>query len=122
MPKGIPNRKPPLDAEALAARELGEASHVLKEQAKGLNLAIDPEWDIDTLAAKVLDAQEAKALAEKAAYEAQRKTPVLLLRDAWPVADERHNAGEIINVPIDIAKKWFEAGVAVRADPLPTGE
>ena len=71
------------------------------------------------LAAKVLDAQEAKALAEKAAYEAERKTPVLLLRDAWPVADERHNAGEIINVPIDIAKKWFEAGVAVRADPLP---
>jgi hypothetical protein len=112
MPKGIPNPKPPMTDEEKAARDLVEASQVLKDQAKALDLAIDPEWDTDTLAVKVLEAQEAAAEADKAAFEAARKVPVFLLRDAWPVADERHNAGETIDVTEEIAEKWYEAGVA----------
>lgn len=116
MPKGIPNPKPQLSdeevAEAKAARDLAEASHVLKEQAKALRLTIDPTWDTDTLAAKVLEAQEAAAEADRVAFEAARKVPVFLLRDAFPVEDEKHLAGETIAVPQDMAERWFELGVA----------
>lgn len=126
MPKGIPNPKPTVDEDAelaamiaaeeadkaKASRDLGEANQVLKDQAKALSLVIDPSWDTDTLAGKVLDAQEAAAEAAKAAFEAARKVPVFLLRDAWPVADERHDAGETVNVTQEIADKWYDAGVA----------
>jgi hypothetical protein len=37
---------------------------------------------------------------------------VYLLHDAWPVEDERHNAGETIEVTEAMADLWFEAGVA----------
>lgn len=116
MPKGIPNAKPPLSeeeaAQAKAARDLAEAGRVLKEQAKALGLGIDQTWDTDTLAGKVLEAQEAAAEADKAAFEAARKVPVFLLRDAFPVEDEKHMAGETIAVPQDMAERWFELGVA----------
>jgi hypothetical protein len=112
MPKGIPNAKPPMTEEEKAARDLVEANQVLKDQANALNLSIDPAWDTDTLAAKVLDAQETAAEAHRAAFEAARKVPVFLLRDAFPIEDEKHLAGETIAVPQDMADLWFEAGVA----------
>jgi len=96
-----------------------EAKKVLLEQAKTLGMEVDGRWSVETLAENVLAAQDAAKQAEKDAFEAARKTPVLLLRDAWPVEDERHNAGETIDVPIEVAKKWIAAGVAERADPFP---
>ncbi len=93
-------------------RELDDAMKVLREQAATLDLTVDPEWDADTLAAKVLEAQEAKAAADKAAFASAAKEKVFLQRDAWPVADEKHFAGETIEVPHDIAVKWYVAGVA----------
>jgi hypothetical protein len=93
-------------------RELADAIKVLHEQAAVLDLAVDPAWDADTLAAKVRDAQEAKDAADKAAFEATAKESVFLLRDAWPVADEKRRAGETISVPHEIAVKWYVAGVA----------
>ncbi len=93
-------------------RELADAIKILREQAATLDLTVDPEWDADTLAAKVLEAQEAKAEAERAVFDAAAKEKVFLLRDAWPVADEKHFAGETIEVPRDIAVKWYVAGVA----------
>jgi hypothetical protein len=93
-------------------RELDDAIKVLREQAAALDLVVDHEWDADELAAHVLRAQEAKDAADKAAFDASAKESVSLLRDAWPVADEKHLAGETIEVPHDIAVKWYVAGVA----------
>lgn len=100
-------------------RNLADAKKVLLEQAGVLGLSVDKRWSVDTLAEKVLEAQEAATETAKVAFEAARKVPVLLKRDAWPVADERHNAGETIEVPVDMAKAWIAAGVAERADPMP---
>jgi len=97
--------------EALAARETIDAVKVLKEQAAALGLAVDPEWDVDELAAKVLEAQEAKAKAERAAFDASAKERVFLIRDCWPL-DVRHYAGETIEVPRDIATRWYVTGAA----------
>lgn len=96
-----------------------EPKKVLLDQAKALDMKVDARWSVETLADKVREAQEAKAEADKAAFDAARKVPVLLLRDSWPVADERHYAGEIIEVPVEMAKHWIAHGSAQRADPLP---
>lgn len=96
-----------------------EARKVLLEQAKALDLRVDARWSVETLAERVAEAQEAKAEADKAEFAAAKKTPVLLLRDAFPVEDEKHLAGETIDVPIEMARRWIEAGVARDARPLP---
>lgn len=92
---------------------------VLIDQAKALDLKVDNRWSVDTLAEKVLEAQTAKAEAEKAEFGAAKKVPIRLLRDAFPVADEKHLIGEIIEVPVPLAKHWISCGVAERADPFP---
>lgn len=89
-----------------------EPKLVLLAQAKALGMKIDARWSVDTLAENVLLAQEAATEAEKAAFDALPKVWVFLLRDGWPVADERHNAGETIAVTEAIAEKWYVAGVA----------
>jgi hypothetical protein len=116
--KPTPKQAPPAApipepvAELEDTRELDDAVKVLREQAATLDLVVDPAWDADTLAGKVLEAQEAKAAEERAAFAATAKEKVFLQRDAWPVADEKHLAGETIEVPHDIAVKWYVAGVA----------
>src|SRR4051812_7823909 len=97
----------------MADKNVADALKVLMGQAKALGLKVDPAWDVDTLALRVLEAEEAKTAADKAAFDAlPDKVWVYLLRDGWAVADERHNAGETIEVTEDIANKWYEAGVA----------
>lgn len=49
---------------------------------------------------------------------AEKKIPVLLTSDYWPVADDRVEAGNTIDVTIDEAMKLIEAGKAKRADPM----
>lgn len=94
------------------ARQTAEAKKVLLEQAKALKLTVDPAWDVDDLALNVMEAQDKAKEADKAAFAAAPKVWVYLLRDGWPVEDERHNAGETIEVTPEIADKWYEAGVA----------
>lgn len=96
-----------------------EAKKVLNEQARALGLQVDRRWAVETLAEKVAEAQEAQKLSNEDALRAEPQTPVFLLRDAWPYEDERHNAGETIDVPISIARRWIEVGVARDARPLP---
>lgn len=91
----------------------------LLAQAGVLGIKVDGRWSDETLAEKVLEAQEAAKGAERAAYGEAAKVPVLLLRDAFPLEDEKHLAGETIEVPVPLAKAWIKAGVAERADPLP---
>lgn len=93
-------------------RDLAEPKKVLLDQAKALGLKVDARWSVDTLAERVLEAEEIAATEAKAEFNAAPKVWVFLLRDGWPVADERHNAGETIAVTQEIADKWYEAGVA----------
>lgn len=51
--------------------------------------------------------------------EKVKTAPVKLLRDYWPVNDERQAAGVVVDLPVPEAKRLIEAGVAERADPLP---
>lgn len=96
-----------------------EAKKVLLAQARVLGLEVDGRWAVETLAEKVQEAQEASAEDQRKKFAEAKKIPVQLLRDAFPQEDEKHLAGEVIDVPIDMAKAWFASGVAVRADPLP---
>jgi hypothetical protein len=139
MPKGIPNPKPELDEDAELARLIAEdeaakaasdaklkadaearaeqartaeAKAVLLQQADALDLAVDDDWSVETLAEKVQEAQEAKKAAENAAFTKAANVWVFLLRDAWRVEDEKHLAGETIQVTAAIAEKWYVAGVA----------
>lgn len=94
-------------------RDTTEAEKVLLAQAKTLGVKVDKRWDVDTLAEKVLEAEKAKSLAEKAAFDDDKnKVWVYLLRDGFPVADEKHLAGETIEVTQAIAERWYDAGVA----------
>lgn len=94
------------------ARQTAEAKKVLLEQAKALKLAVDPAWSVDDLALHVLEAQDKAKEAAKAEQAAASNVWVYLLRDGWPVEDEKHLAGETIKVTPEIADKWYEAGVA----------
>jgi len=94
------------------ARELAEAKKVLTAQAKALGVEIDGRWSVDTLAEKVLEAQDAKRDADAADFIERATVWVLLLRDGFPVEDEKHLAGETILVTPEIAERWYEAGVA----------
>lgn len=96
-----------------------EAHKVLLEQAKALGLDVDGRWSTETLAEKVLEAQEGREAREQREYTEAKKTPVRLLRNAFPVVGTKVLKGEIVEVPIALAKQWLREGVAERADPLP---
>lgn len=51
-----------------------------------------------------------------------KPVPVKLLFAYWPVEDQRHDAGEIVELPLDQAKALIALGKAERADPLPGDE
>jgi len=92
---------------------------VLLEQAAALGLDVDGRWSVETLAEKVSLAQQNKARKEESDFAAAKKVPVRLLKNAFPLADKKVAKGEVVEVPVATAKMWLEAGVAVRADPLP---
>lgn len=93
-----------------------EAKKVLLGQAKVLGLEVDGRWSVDTLAEKVLEAQEAKSEAEKQAIRDASDTAVYMIRDGFAVEDEKLRAGGTFSVPSEIAKRWYKAGVARPAD------
>lgn len=94
------------------ARDLREAKKVLMGQAAALGLDVDGRWSVDTLAEKVAEAQDAKRDAEVKETKARSTVWVYLLRDGFPVEDEKHLAGETIQVTPEIAERWYVAGVA----------
>ena len=93
-----------------------EAKKVLLGQARALGLEVDGRWSVDTLAEKVLEAQEAKTEAETQAIRDASDTWVFMLRDGFAVEDEKIKAGTTAQVPEWIAKRWYKAGVARPAD------
>lgn len=93
-------------------RDLTEARKVLLGQAKELDLDVDGRWSVDTLAEKVLEAQEAQKAKKAANFKAEANVWVYLQRDAFPVEDEKHLAGETIAVTEAMAEYWYANGVA----------
>lgn len=89
---------------------------VLLGQAAGLGMKVDARWSIDTLAEKVLEAQEAKTAAETQAIKDAADTWVFMLRDGFAVEDEKLKTGGTFKVAEWIAKRWYKAGVARPAD------
>ena len=89
-----------------------EAKRVLQQQAAALGLEVDKRWSVETLADKVREAQEAQSEAKRNAYAASDKVDVFLLRDAFPVEDEKHEAGTVVSVPEEMARYWYVNGVA----------
>lgn len=51
-----------------------------------------------------------------------KPVPVKLLFAYWPLEDQRHEAGEIIEVSIELAKALIAEGKAERADKFPGEE
>jgi biopolymer transport protein ExbB/TolQ len=90
-----------------------EAEKVLLEQAKALDLKVDKRWSVDTLAEKVLEAQNEQRDAKAADFHAKADVWVKLLRAAFPVEDERYEIGATVKVTQDMADRWYAAGVAI---------
>lgn len=93
-----------------------EAKKILLGQAKALGVEVDGRWSVDTLAEKVLEAQEAQTEAETQAIRDSSDTAVFMLRDGFAVADEKLATGGTFMVPDWIARRWYKAGVARPAD------
>lgn len=96
----------------MAEKDVPTPEEILEAQAKQLDIKVDKRWSLDTLAEKVQEAQAAKSAEKSAAIKAKADTWVLLLRDAFPVEDEKHLAGETIHVPKSMAEYWYDNGVA----------
>ncbi len=56
------------------------------------------------------------------ANDKPRLAPVKMLYAYWPQEDQRVEAGEIIELPLELAKALIAAGKAERADPMPGEE
>jgi hypothetical protein len=85
---------------------------VLLGQARALGLEVDGRWSVDTLAEKVLEAQEALSDAKTRAIREASDTWVFMLRDGFAVEDERLRTGGTFKVPLKTAEIWYEHGVA----------
>lgn len=96
-----------------------DAVKVMIEQAATLGLKIDKRWSPETLAQKIVEAQDALISDEQRAFDAAPKTPVRLKKDAFLITDVRSRAGAVVGVPVEMARYMIDNGVAERADPLP---
>ena len=101
----------------MAENEL--ARDVLVEQARALGLEMSADVTVEDLARQVKDAQDAAQAAQARAFDKAKKVAVKLKRDAFPLDDIKFVAGDVVEVPVAMAKSWIDAGVAERADPLP---
>lgn len=96
---------------------LDDAKKVLLDQAAALGMKVDARWSVDTLAERVLEAQDMAKAAAKAEFAKTTKVKVRLLRDGFPEEDVKVLAGDTCMVTEDIAFRWYDLGVAVPARP-----
>jgi hypothetical protein len=92
-----------------------EAKKVLLGQAKALGLDVDGRWAVETLAEKVLEAQEDLAERQAAAVRAASNTWVYCIRDCF-LATDKHRSGSVIRVPDELYRNWKVTGAARLAD------
>lgn len=103
----------------MADDDKAEAMQVMREQARYYNIKVDPLWSPEDLAQKIIDAQMALEAKEADDFAKAKKVRVRMLRDGWPLSSTRVPAGKTCDIPVELARRWIEAGAAVRADPLP---
>lgn len=92
-----------------------EAKKVLLGQAAALGLKVDARWSVDTLAEKVLEAQETQSEREAEAIRQSADTWVYCIRDCW-LGTEKHPARSVIQAPKDLYNNWKATGAARLAD------
>jgi hypothetical protein len=92
-----------------------EAKKVLLGQARALGLEVDGRWSVDTLAEKVLEAQETLTEREDAAIRNASDTWVFCIRDCW-LGTEKQRAGSVIKAPKELYNNWKATGAARLAD------
>jgi len=96
-----------------------EALKVMREQAAVYQIKIDPLWSAEDLAQKIIDAQLAIEAKDAEVFAKAKKVRVKMVRDGWPLSSTRVRAGQTCDIPVDLARRWLEAGSCVRADPMP---
>lgn len=97
-----------------------EQIKIMRGQANAIGLKVDERWKPETLAVKLADAQEGAISSEQEEYATDpNKIPVKLLKNAFPAQGLKCLRGEVVDIPIAMAKAWIGSGVAERADPLP---
>jgi hypothetical protein len=84
-------------------------SDELTRQAEALGIRVDGRWS---------DARIQEEI-NRVATPQTVTTPVKLLYAHWFAADERTEAGTVVNLDIATAKKIIASGKGERADPLP---
>jgi hypothetical protein len=83
----------------------------LEKQASELGIKVDGRWN---------DARLQQEIDAKLGGTPQEETmPVLLLNDTWLEEDVRTPAGQVVDMPLSMAKKLIKGGKVARADPLP---
>lgn len=103
----------------MADKDNAEAIRVMREQARYYQIKIDPTWSAEDLAQKIIDVQMEIEAKEDEEFQKAKKLRVKMIRDGWPLANMRIPAGKTCDIPVPLAKRWIEAGVCERADPLP---
>lgn len=88
---------------------------VLLGQAAALGLKVDARWSVDTLAEKVLEAQESHEEREAESIRKAADTWVYCIRDCW-LATDKHPAGSVIKAPRELYGNWKANGAARLAD------
>lgn len=92
-----------------------EHKKTLLAQARQLGITVDGRWSIETLAEKVLEAQETQAEREADAIREAADTWVYCIRDCF-LATEKHPAGSVIRAPEELYRNWRTTGAARLAD------
>lgn len=84
----------------------------LREQATALGIIVDNRWSDETIQAKI-DQAKPKAAPVKGV------APVRLVYAWWDDDGNRCDAGEIVEMPVEVARALIASGKAERTDPLP---
>lgn len=99
----------------MADTDMLSPQQVLEAQARTLGLKIDQRWSVDTLAKRVLQAQERAAAQEQVAVKQSSDTWIFCLRDCF-VGTEKFQAGSVTKAPKELYQRFKETGAARLAD------
>ncbi len=96
------------------------ARKVMRGQADALGLSLPSTMSSEEMATAIIEAQRTVEEREREAFTKAKKTPVRLRKNAFSLPGVKHQKGETVEVPIDVAKRWVAGGIAERADPFPS--
>lgn len=92
-----------------------EERKTLLAQARALGMEVDGRWSVETLAEKIMEAQEEVQAREAEEIRTTSDTWVYCIRDCF-LATEKHKAGAVIRAPKELYLRWKATGAARLAD------